>query len=253
MQRVTLRSVHLVSVVVVFTMHLLALNIATVSAIEPSILLRETDGRNVAPGQQGCPLEPSLTGDCANLRYYNLCSGYIWIYSILIEDEGVGVYFEDSCLVPGNGIDKAITYFRNVLPGYSQTVDVFLDISAGTDSCPDYVLSSHLDLDPGLRWNCSPFQGLCVPVGAMGVIVRTQHHGGGAPTIATDRYSAACNPDGAPNSFYYGLNASQCVPWRVFSPTGTNDNLLYWLIVDGPCQPSAVSNTSWGALKGLYR
>jgi hypothetical protein len=211
--------------------------------------MRESAGPTVAPGQQGCPLEPNLTGDCGNLRYYNLCSGYIWIYAS--GQYHVGVRFDAACISSGNSVERAITYFRNVVPGYSQTVGVFLDVDAGNDGCPDYVLDGDAALDPGLRWNCTSFSGLCVPGGVGALIVRTVQNGGTAPNFATDGpFSGECDPQGAPHSYFYGFDGSICEPW--VGPTQRADNFLYWLVIDAGCITSS-EGTSWGAIKGLYR
>jgi hypothetical protein len=223
-------------------------------AIEPSLLLKETHGSSRAGGPASCPLEPNLTGDCANLSYYNLCSGYIWVYSgLTLAGEAVGTAFVDSCVRPGNSIDKAITYFRATAPGYNQTVDVAIDVDTDANGCPDRVLAIDLNLDPGLRWNCSNFGNVCIPDDAAGLIVRTLHHGGTGPSWATDADPfGECDPDGSDHSYYYGINLSACVPWRFGSPTGRGDNFLYWLIVDSGCLTSTEA-TSWGAIKGLFR
>ena len=80
-----------------------------------------------------------------------------------------------------------------------------------------------------------------------------KHDGGAAPTFATDGpFSQECDPNSPARSFYYGINASACVPWC--GPGGGADNFLYWLIVDvsEPCVTATV-NTSWGKIKALFR
>ena len=57
---------------------------------------------------------------------------------------------------------------------------------------------------------------------------------------------------GNDHSYYYGIDRSACIPWRLFSPTGRGDNFLYWLIVDTGCPPTATEATSWGRIKGLF-
>ena len=236
----------------------LALLVTTVSA-NPAFaleatLLKESAGLPPAGAPGPCPRLPNLTGDCGNLRYYNLCSGYIWVISgITAQGEGVGTAFADSCIRPGNVINKAITYFRSVAPNYNQTVDVVIDVDTDTDGCPDRVLASDPNLDPGLRWNCSNFGDVCIPLDAGGLIVRTIHHGGTAPSWAADADPfGQCDPDGSDHSFYYGINSTECVPFRLFSPTERGDNFLYWLIIDSGCV-TATEATSWGSIKGLFR
>lgn len=205
-----------------------------------------------------CPLAANSNGTCANLRWYNACSGYIWIYSGL-GGQGVGVRFggpEDPCVWPGNTVKRAITYFRNTVPNYAQTVDVYLDADTNSDGCPDRVLASDIGLDPGLRWNCSNFN-VAIPSDAASLIVRTVDPAAGcgaagAPNFVTDGpYSESCAPVGAPRSFYYGINGTACIPWREINATDRDDNFLYWLIIDGT--PNPVEPTTWGNIKSTYR
>jgi hypothetical protein len=218
-------------------------------AIEPPILLKEGAGRDAAPDQQGCPLEPNLTGDCANLRYYNLCASYLWIYSS--GPASVGVQYQNPCIATGGALKSAITYWRNAVPGYGNVIDVFLSADADADGCPDGDLASDLAIDPALRWNCSQFD-YCLQSGLPAVIVRSQTHGS-FPTLVTDgARSETCDPAGSDHSYYYGTGNEVCIPWRLISPTGRGDNFLYWLIVDSGCTTST-EPTSWGTIKGLFK
>jgi hypothetical protein len=194
-----------------------------------------------------------LTGDCANLRYYNLCSGYLWIYTAWSAGEGAGVRFDGPCINPNSSIERVITYWRNTLPGYGATVDLYLDRDDGNDGCPDQTIIGMADVDPTLRWNCWDVD-ICIPDGASSVIVRALSDGGSSPNFATDGpFSDECDPLGATHSYYYGTDGSACIPWSALSPTGRADNLLFWLVVDSACQPTSSREATWGQVKGLYR
>jgi hypothetical protein len=211
--------------------------------------LKESTGIPLTETPSGCPLEPNLTGDCANLRYYNLCSGYIWVYDFSPRD-AVGVRFDDGCISPGHHVERGITYFRNVSPGYNQTIDVFLDADTNNDGCPDYPIFGPTRIDPGLRWNCSELGATCIPVGLPAVILRTVQVSSISPRFATDT-GISCD-QGSPHSYVYFDHIDGCDPWRTISPTGRDDNLLYWLVMDSGCLTSTQSG-SWGRIKGLYR
>jgi hypothetical protein len=217
---------------------------------ENPVAVSETKGGAGAGIGTPCALTTSTNGSCANYRWYNVCSGYIWIYGDWGCGEAVGVQFggaEQPCVAPGNVVKRAITYYRNVLPGYG-SVDVHVDADDG-DGCPDVTLASDLDLEPALRWNCSEFD-VCIP--SEFLIVRTSHDGGGSPSFATDGpFTEPCNPNVAPRSYYYGVDGDACVLWQ--GPTGRNDNFLYWLVVDSGDCSTTTESTSWGRLKGLYR
>jgi hypothetical protein len=240
------------TLLVVTALHFLPAICCTSSALGfEARLLKESSGPALVGAP--CPLVTSTDGTAANYRWYNLCSGYVWIYSCCVTNEGMGVLFggpEQSEVNETNVVKRAITYWRNVVMGYAQTVDIYVDEDEQGDGCPDAGWLQDLNLDPGLRWNCSSFD---QPIrgGVEYLIVRFQHDGGAAPSVATDGpYSEACDPDSPARSFYYGINASACVPWTF--ATGDPDNFLHWLILDrGPS--NATRQDSWGAIKTLFR
>jgi hypothetical protein len=201
-----------------------------------------------------CVLTQNTNGTAANYRWYNVCSGYIWIYDDWTAGEGAGVLYggpEQPQVSGDNNIKRAITYYRNIIVSYNQTVDVYVSTAEG-DGCPDMLIASDLNLEPGLRWNCSQFD-VSIPCGTTWIVVRMQHDGGAAPTFATDGpFTATCDPNSPNRSFYYGVNASACVPWT--GPGGGYDNFLGWLIIDASenC-PSQSESASWGQVKGLFR
>lgn len=203
-----------------------------------------------------CAISTNTNGTAANYRWYNLCSGYIWIYNNPVAGEGVGVLFGGPAqpeVTGGNLVKRAITYWRNVVVNDGYNVHVYLDADLEGDGCPDYNIASDLYLDPGLRWNCSDFN-VTIPCDLDYLIVRTVIEEGEVPQFATDGpFTSECDPISPARSFYYGRNGSVCIPW--IGRDGNADNFLYWLIVDSaePCPPNANSSTSWGAIKGLYR
>jgi hypothetical protein len=234
--------------------------VAPLLALPQGYLLKEEQGESdVSLGP--CPLAPNRNGTCANYRWYNVCSGYIWIYP-LAHLEAVGAQFggpQQPCVAPGNKVKRVITYWRNVNPNYYATVNVYLDRDDNGDGCPDGVIASDLYMDPGLRWNCSNFN-VTIPAGLSHVIVRQMnycpagYYGCDHPRLdnsaATDGpFTSICDPAGVPRSFYYGVNGSACIPW--VGPTGRADNFLTWLIVDSG--PTSVEGASWGQIKSLYR
>lgn len=206
-----------------------------------------------------CYLAYSTNGTAASYRWYNVCSGYIWIYREMA-DESVGVRFGGPAQpeVSGdNAVKRAITYFRNV--GYGYTADVYVDVDVEGDGCPDYNLATELNLMPGLRWNCSEF-GVDIPCGVEYLIVRVKPDPPGSPpyagivSLATDGpFTAGCDPNSPGESFYYGVGVSACIPW--LGSNGNPDNFLFWLILDTeePCPPNAISSETWGKIKRLFR
>jgi hypothetical protein len=129
---------------------------------------------------------------------------------------------------------------------------VILDADTNGDGCPDYNLKTDNAIDPALRWNCTEYADQCIPTDAEAVILRAEKNSGAAPSWATDGpFSDSCDPVGTPHSYYYGYNGQDCVQW--VGPTGRYDNFLWWLIVDADCRVTSTSQSTWGALKALYR
>src|SRR5262245_23265149 len=230
---------------------ILALLCGPAFAIQPS-LVKEAVGDNPGGAPLPCPAAGLLDGSCASYSWFNICSGYIWVYSRWATGEEVGTVFggpENPCVQPGSKVTRAITYYRNVVPAYNQTVDVLLH-AANSDGCPDSLLASDLGIDPALRWNCSNFNAV-LPSGTTYIVVRQVHHGGRFPSFATDKNdTTGCAPAGGVRSLYYGVNGSACLGW--LGPTGNPDNFLTWIVVDSAAVV-ATGVTTWGAVKGLYR
>ena len=225
-------------------------------AFERTLLREEATPEGLVVGTLPCLLSPNTNGTCANYRWYNVCSGYIWIYG-LGNGESVGVLFggpEQPCVAGNNTVKRVITYYRNVLYSYDQERwDVYLDRDNQGDGCPDGVLASTpvWDYNIGLRWNCWEV-GQILPANISHVIVRHVRRTSTVTSrLATDGpYSLSCDPVGTPRSFYYGINGAECRTW--VGPTGRYDNFLAWLIIDGEV-PNAAAPTSWGKIKALFQ
>ncbi len=241
------------AIVMVLSMILLATSTAPAFAIESFMMFEAANPDGPAGAPAPCRLNANRDGNCANYKWYNACAGYIWIFNGWVAGEGVGVRFggpSQPCVNSSTRVKRGIYYFRNIVPSYGQTVDLFLDADCDGDGCPEGNLGAALNVDPGLRWNCIDY-GACIPCD--GVILRQLHDGGVAPTFATDGpFKTGCDPAHMPtHSYYYGIDGSTCVPW-VGVPATDPDDFFMWLIVDSPgCVESSV-NSSWGAVKGLY-
>ncbi len=234
---------------------LLSIPARPAQALDAPIALKESIGSPPAGAPPPCgPIGSVLDGNCANYRWYNVCSGYIWVYAPIALYSYSTIFRSDElpCIAAGHQVRRGITYFRNVSPGYNQSVDVLLESDPNGDGCPPFVtLASDLKLDPGLRWNCSPF-GTVLPATVTSLIVRVIQRGYYAPNWATDGpFTEVCDPDGNDHSFYYDA-VGGCVPWRQLSPRGRGDNFLTWLVLDDEPE-SATESASWGQIKSLYR
>ena len=242
---------------IVLALLLVLLAFRPAAAFEP-VLMKESVGADANLDTQ-CLLTGNTNGTAANYRWYNLCSGYIWVYGEWENDEGVGVLFggpEQPAVTAGNVIKRVITYYRNTVPEYCCRVEVSLERDNEADGCPDGVLAAVTQC-PQFRWNCAEF-GLAIPATTPYIIVgQTRRRApicrSGAPgfTFVTDGpFSAECDPNSPTRSFYYGINNEACIPW--VGPDGDPDNFLTWLIIDGEI-PNATAGRSWGSIKGLFR
>lgn len=215
-----------------------------------------------AGGPTPCVATANINGTCANYRWHNFCSGYIWLYSGPWQNgDEVGQSFRQVDGLPriegSRTVKRTIVYIRNTVPGYGQTIDILLNRDTDNDGCAESsepIIASHLNLDPAERWNCSNFNAL-IPSGTQSLIVSMRHHGGGQPHFATDGatrpgppHSIQC-PLPIPHSFYYGVGRSVCLPW--VGPLNTYDSWPIWLVIDGNCS-TPTEETSWGRIKGLY-
>jgi hypothetical protein len=236
--------------------------------------IKESVGDNPGGAPTPCPLGANLNGTCANLRYYNVCTGYIWIYTFTPSQEyiHVGLRYDGPCIHPGNTVKRAITYWRNVVPNYFQTVDVYLDNDANNDGCPDNPLAPFASetIDPGLRWNCSNF-GTLLPASVTGsLVVRARLNGPTAPHLASDLlgpfHGFDCGNGTPGRSFVYGTGNPVYPPpgncadlffqggdWDSATGRFRYNNFHYYLVVDGLPGPNATENTSWGKVKGLFQ
>ncbi len=232
---------------------LATLLIATHSvALEAPIRVRESDDLQSGIAT-GCLRLPNLDGTCANYRWYNLCSNYVWIFQTG-RGESAGVLFgglDQPCVTPGNRVKRVITYFRNAFPSYGDwTATISLHKDNEGDGCPDALLASTV-IVPYLRWNCSELN-VTIPAATSYLIVKQQKDNGpgNVNQFATDGpYNEQCDPFPTPHSFNYGANSSQCEPWPQVNKRDVN--LLTWLIIDSGA--TSTEGTSWGRIKGMYR
>ncbi len=225
-------------------------------AFDPPVAIPE--GAGPGPWGQPCPLSTVVNGTCGNYRWFNVCSGYIWLYSGWKAGEGVGVLFggpQQPCVDGGScdentQLKRVIYYFRNAQPGYPDSdrrVRLSLDTDQDGDGCPEFTIAS-IAIEPSERWNCWELGGCGVPDRVIARQVQLTDHG---PSFATDGpHAEECAPTGAPQSFYYGINGSVCQPW--VGPAGRRDNFLIWLIYDNLGWPDSVEPTTWGRIKGLF-
>jgi len=205
------------------------------------------------------------TSTCS-IVYYNICTGWIWVWSGWSPNDILGVTF-DSCCAAGNStaVDGGFIYFTTGAPaGYGFTGSVDLQDANNSTGCPEGAVIATQALLPISGWNQITYNG-----GGAGAVVPdasfamslTMGAGVNNPAAAASDHPAA-GPTGAPacgscypttrviHSFYLGTTASPLCPGSALND-GVCDAQLLW-DVQATCT-TAVDASSWGDIKALYR
>jgi hypothetical protein len=200
--------------------------------------------------------------DCL-LRYYNICTGWIWVWSGWPDDSRLGVVFDGgSCADDTALLSSTVFVATGVPPGYgfTGTIDVH---AIDANLCPTGAPIASQPFVPSSGFQLVVWPGVPVPDDfAIVVTVQTPEQSGVFPgSFGTDHPAAGptgpqacgvCYPANRPNrSFAYGSASSPICPGSVFND-GLCDAQLVW---DATVIPSgiAVQSSSWGSIKSLYR
>jgi hypothetical protein len=203
-------------------------------------------------------------GTPCSIRYYNLCTGWLWAWSQFDPGTRVGVNFT-SCCAPGElpALVESVTFFDAAVPagyGFTGTIDVF---AADGNGCPTGPSLGSQPLLPASQWNIVSFASapVSIPTNSF-VVAYTWPAGDSNPTaIGTDHPAAGptgpaacgtCYPNTRTiNSFVYGTAGSPICPGSTFND-GVCDAQLMWE-VNTDCVTVSIEPTSWGQIKNLYR
>ena len=201
--------------------------------------------------------------DCT-ITYYNICTGWIWIWSGWSPGDQFGVSFT-SCCAGGNesSVVGSWIYFGTGSPagyGFTGTMEVY---DADGNGCPTgaSVYSDNMFL-PTSGWNFVDLSSsaVLVPDATFAMTYTLSATSGDPMDIWTDHPAAgptgpascgSCFPaTRVANSFYYGTAASPLCPGSVLND-GVCDAEFIW-DVDVSCTVS-VEATTWSSVKDLYR
>ena len=192
--------------------------------------------------------------------YYNLCNGWVWIWSGFLPTERIGVCFSSCCTSPlGAEVDSSFVFFWSGAPagyGWTGSIGIF---NVDQDCCPIGTPLASQPLLPASGWNGIGFGSVIVPRSF--AVLFTFGATASAPiTIATDHPAAgptggvACGPcypsTRASRSFYWGPTGSPICPGSSFND-GVCDAQFLW-DASMHCFTS-VEASSWATIKGLYR
>ena len=201
-------------------------------------------------------LDGWASGQTCSVIYYNICTGWIWVWSGWSGNDTMGVCFDACC--DGSTLTSNWWYWPDGQPaGYGFTGTIAVE-TVDAACCPTGLIAGQVFL-PVSGWNLYTWGGVGVPsqFAIRGIL------GPGAPSpgsIATDHPAlgptgpqacGTCYPTTRANhSFYWGSTASPLCPGSTL-----NDGICdaqFLLDAQFTC-PVSVDETSWGAVKNLYR
>jgi hypothetical protein len=187
-----------------------------------------------------------------SVQYYNICTGYIWVWSGWADGSIVGNGF-DNCCGPEGQLDGSFFYYRTGgVPGYGFTGSAAVYAADGSDNPVGAAIASQAIL-PAAGWNFSTW-GVNVP-GRFLILHTVQDDLGlGTPvTIATDGAGGACGvcfpTTRTTNSYTYGTETA------MIPPSPFNDGACFVELLTAAQMTCTVSveDESWGSIKNLYR
>jgi len=209
-------------------------------------------------------LDSWSTGSTCQVSYYNICTGWLWCWYDLEEQERLGIVV-DSCCGPAEAavLCQSRHFLCSAPPagyGYTGTIGVH---NVDPNDCPvEPAMYSQPYLPTDITNGFAVVNWSCVPVPSRFAIIITMINpfGGFPTTIATDHPAEGptgpqacglCYPSNRTiHSFRFGRSSTPLCPGIKFND-GVCDAELAW-DVDFACSVS-VEESSWGKIKGLYR
>ena len=194
-----------------------------------------------------------------SIVYYNLCSGYHWLWGWGTMGEEAGVVFDlpAGCdKVPGTECTNLgfWWYWLWAHPGYNYTVTYRMFQSDSQFCKAGPAIGTLAGQDPVDRWNYYPGLGATQE----DVVVLTASlDRGGYPLLVTDNnvknQEKGCAPaTTVAHSMYYGIEGE----WEYCPPQTFTDQLgPVNLLMDATfsCEETSTEPASWGAIKTLFR
>jgi hypothetical protein len=207
------------------------------------------------------PQEPWSTGQSCTVRYYNICTGWVWVWAEWDHGEQVGTAFTGCCRSATLELTSHLTF--SGLPagwGYTGTIEVY---EADAEDCPTGPALARQAWQPPVStgWQTLSWH---VPVPEAFVVLVTWGAGGAPWTNSTGLASEhpAAGPTGPQacgtcfpssrqvRSYGYGLQGSPLCPGVPFRDAVCE---VEFLCDASLACPVHVTEGSWGKIKSLYR
>jgi hypothetical protein len=228
--------------------------VAMIALTTPASALEKTSARMIDRPEDW---SASTTG---TIRYYNNCTGWVWVWSGWAPGEQLGVNFDTGpCTTPPVLNASWALTFSGVPSGYGFTGTI---AAVGGQDCAAPVVASQPYLPPVADgWNATVWGGVTVPE-SFSILVTWQAMTGftNDTGLASDHpFAGATGPAACGTCFpttrvvasrYYGVGGAYC-------PSGTtlSDGLCdieFMIDVNVKCVTS-VESLSWGQIKNIYR
>jgi len=192
------------------------------------------------------------------IKYYNLCSGWFWLWSAGVAGDEDGVVFDfpaECSTIPG---EECVNtgfwwYWRYTHPGYGYTVTYRMYDVDGAFCKAGSPLGEFCGEDPVERWN--HYSGLGASLGER-VAITASWDVGAIPFLVTDAPAkneqvecAEASP--IAHSFWYGGPGYPLCPPSAFEDQAGPCNIL--MDATFSCEETAIEPASWGAIKTLFR
>ncbi|HMB69056.1 MAG TPA: hypothetical protein VKU85_07080 [bacterium] len=191
------------------------------------------------------------------IRYYNNCTGWVWVWPVYRGDYGMGEVFDAG---PGGSLTTSWVLTYNGAGscgyGYYGTISVH-DVDANDCPVDPPLASRYICFPPNSGdWQGTNWGGLNVPSRFAMVLttnnitygyVASDHPGAGATgPIAC----GTCFPTTREtSSYYWGLPSLDCPGEKLFDGFCDAELLIDVTVV----QPTSLQTKSWGRIKDLYR
>jgi hypothetical protein len=221
----------------------------------PAVALEKTSARMI---DRNDSWNASTTG---TIRYYNNCTGWVWVWSGWSPGETMGVNFDSPCDGGWLNVSWALT-FSGVPSGYGFTGTI--STLAGPN-CSSPVLGAQPYLPPVTSgWNATVWGGLPVP-GSFSVLITWAAQTGftNGTGLASDHpFAGPTGPTACGTCFpttrvsqsrYYGAGGAYCPSGTTLSDGLCDIEFMIDVNVKGCEPPVGVEAESWGKIKGLYR
>jgi hypothetical protein len=188
--------------------------------------------------------------------YANTCTGWLWVWSGWSPTDEIGVIL-DPCCPNGSLIATQTRFWTGSPTGYGFTGT--LAIKSVVANCPGATINSFAYLPVG---GANAVQNWTAPAGSV-ALTYTLGTGAGDPlTIPSDHPAVGptgpqacgfCYPSTRTiHSFYFGNATTSLCPGSTLNDGVCDAELLNWGGLFTGC-PVSVEETSWGAVKNLYR